>query len=115
MSTNYYAFGPFPGGDSAGEGLHIGQTAAGWRFLMRAHGGLGLTSFAAWREFLRQPGVVIRAEHGVQMTVEEMEATIRERTWGDGQPRKRRNRPGYVRPGYHIDPEGVDFCALEFC
>ncbi|MFE2850576.1 hypothetical protein ACFXJO_05510 [Streptomyces lavendulae] len=114
MSVNYYAFGPFPGGDESGEGLHIGQYAQGWRFLMRSHSELGLTSLEAWLRFLRGPSVVIRAEHGVQYTAAEMEATIRERT-GSGGVRQRRSRPGYEKPGYHIDSEGVDFCALEFC
>lgn len=36
MSVNYYAFGPFPGGPPDGEGLHIGQSVAGQRFLFRA-------------------------------------------------------------------------------
>lgn len=115
MSVNYYAFGPFPGGEATGEGLHIGQYAQGWRFLMRAHPEAGLTTLAAWIEFLRKPEVVIRAEHGVQMTAEQMEATVRERTYGEGRPRKARSRRGYERPGYHIDSDGVDFCALEFC
>ncbi|MFI5831068.1 hypothetical protein ACIA6C_28105 [Streptomyces sp. NPDC051578] len=115
MSVNYYAFGPFPGGEAGGEGLHIGQYAQGWRFLMRSHPDRGLTSLEAWLEFLRQSHVVIRAEHGVQYTPAEMEETIRERTDSCGWPRKARIRQGYERAGYHVDAEGYDFCALEFC
>ncbi|MFF7096403.1 hypothetical protein ACFY9A_29010 [Streptomyces rubradiris] len=32
MSVNFFAFGPFPGGEPEGEGLHIGQSAIGLRF-----------------------------------------------------------------------------------
>lgn len=46
MSVNYYAFGPFPGGRPDGDGLHIGQHAAGQRFLFRAHLEQGLTTLA---------------------------------------------------------------------
>jgi hypothetical protein len=58
MSVNYYAFGPFPGGEPDGEGLHIGQYAHGHQFLMRAHPEQGLTTLADWMTFLRQPHVV---------------------------------------------------------
>ncbi|MFF9628356.1 hypothetical protein ACF1GQ_05125, partial [Streptomyces fradiae] len=64
MSTNYYAHGPFPGGDPDGEGLHIGQHAAGWRFLFHAHPSLGLTTLDDWRPFLRQPGTTLKDECG---------------------------------------------------
>lgn len=115
MSVNYYAFGPFPGGEPDGEGLHIGQYVGQHRFLMRAHPDRQLTTLADWLVFLRQPQVVIRAEHGAQLSVEEMEATIRERETAQGWPRKSRWVHGYERDGYHVDPEGVEFCALEFC
>jgi len=45
MSNNYYAFGPFPGGE--GEGLHIGQHLLQSRFLMRAHPDRDLATLAA--------------------------------------------------------------------
>ncbi|MFJ6069032.1 hypothetical protein ACIQHU_39085 [Streptomyces tendae] len=115
MSVNYYAFGPFPGGEPDGEGLHIGQYAGQHRFLMRAHPDQNLTTLADWLDFLRQPQTVIRAEHGVQLSVEEMEATIRERETGQGWPRRDRWVHGRERDGCHVDPEGVEFCALEFC
>ena len=115
MSVNYYAFGPFPGGEAEGEGLHIGQHVHGHRFLMRAHPDRDLTTLASWMNFLRQPQVVIRAEHGVQLDAETMESTIRERETATGEPRKTRWVHGYERAGYHVDPEGVEFCATEFC
>ncbi|CAK7288573.1 hypothetical protein [Streptomyces misionensis] len=116
MSVNYYAFGPFPGGEPDGEGLHIGQYAGGSRFLMRAHPDRNLTTLAEWMPFLRQPHVVIRAEHGVQYSADEMEKVIRERLDSQGSPlRPRWPLFGRTRPGYHRDPEGIEFCALEFC
>ena len=115
MSVNFYAFGPFPGGEPDGEGLHIGQHAGGSRFLMRAHPDQNLTTLADWMTFLRQPHVVIRAEHGVQYSADEMEAAIRERTDSRGVPLRPRWVHGYDRPGYHRDSEGIEFCALEFC
>ena len=115
MSVNYYAFGPFPGGEPDGEGLHIGQYAGSSRFLMRSHPDRNLTTLADWMTFLRQDHVVIRAEHGVQYSADEMEATIRQRHASDGSPLRRRWVHRYERPGYHVDPEGVEFCAQEFC
>lgn len=115
MSVNYYAFGPFAGGEQDGEGLHIGQHAHSHTFLMRAHPDLGLTTLAAWMDFLRQPNVTIRAEHGRPIDLDEMEETIRERETPDGFPRRGRWVRGYERDGYHVDPEGVEFCAREFC
>ena len=115
MSVNYHVFGCFPGGEADGEGLHIGQYTAISRFLLRAHEDKDLTSFAAWMEFLRQPHVVIRAEHGVQMTPEEMEATIRERTDSLGRPKQARFNRSRPRPGYFADSEGFEFRLCWFC
>lgn len=112
MSTNYYAFGPFPGGDRTGEGLHIGQTAAGWRFLFRAHPEQGLTTLDDWLQFLRRDGVAIRNEYGRDVAVQEMEQTMAETTQADGQPRRPRFRRDtddrYVTSGGHA------FCRHEF-
>lgn len=92
MSTNYYAFGPFPGGDSAGEGLHIGQTAAGWRFLFRAHPGQGLTTLDDWLNFLGRDGVSIRDECSCAVPIDEMRQTMVETVGFDGRPRRARFR-----------------------
>lgn len=111
MSVNYYAFGP---GITDPEGLHIGQYTATSRFLLRAHDERALTSLATWMAFLRRPGVTIRAEHGLEATADEMEATIRERTDARGWPKKARIGYGQPRPGYHRDPEGFEFYNAEF-
>lgn len=115
MSTNYYAFGPFPGGEatdpdgSTREGLHIGQRAGGSRFLFASHPGLGLTTYKAWSEFIRRPDVTIRAESGYEVTVEEMDETMTERLDACGWPRRHRF-DSYTVPrlhtGDHVDPDG---------
>ncbi|MFD8545599.1 hypothetical protein [Streptomyces sp. NPDC059649] len=118
MSVNFYAFGPFPGGDASGEGLHIGQHAAVHRFLFRAHPEMGLTSRAAWAEFIRRPDVLIKAEHGRDISVEEMEGTWARRADSRFWPLKSRfgiRRGSDLRPGELIDAEGYEVYAGEFC
>jgi len=118
MSVNFYAFGPFPGGDTAGEGLHIGQHASVHRFLFRAHPAMGLTSRAAWAEFIRRPDVSIKAEHGRDISVEEMEETWNRRTDVKDWPLKSRfgiRRGSDLRSGEFVDSEGYELYAGEFC
>lgn len=113
MSVNYYAFGP---DITDPEGLHIGQHTATSRFLLQSIPERGLTTLAAWMGFLRQPGISIKAEHGRDIDVTEMEETIRERTDSRGWPKQARIANRYTpRPGYYVDPEGFEFCELDFC
>lgn len=120
MSTNYYAFGPFPGGGSDGEGLHIGQSAAGWVFLFRAHDAPDLASRAAWVEFLAQPGVVIRNEYGREVSTSEMVETMSARRGQEGRLLRRRGlrssldaHPHWANR-YLVDAEGYEFSRREF-
>ncbi|MFI6689693.1 hypothetical protein [Streptomyces sp. NPDC050485] len=116
MSVNYYAFGPFDGGERGGEGLHIGQSAQGSKFLMRAHSDLGLTSLNAWTKCLRQTDVTIANENGISLTVGDLRDIILRRRDSYDRPARDRFVHGYERPGYHVDPQGgIEFCALEFC
>lgn len=116
MSTNYYAFGPFPGGEAETEGLHIGQAAAGWRFLFRAHPEQGITSLTDWRALLLQQATRITNEYGVEYTPDEMIEIGTQRATDDERwPLKRRiPRPFEAPDGYHVDAEGFEFCAHEF-
>lgn len=117
MSVNFYAFGPFLGGDASGEGLHIGQHASVHRFLFRAHPEMGLTSRAAWAEFIRRPDVSIKAEHGRDITVEEMEETWTRQTDSRDWPLKSRfgiRRGSSLRTGELIDVEGYELRDGEF-
>lgn len=120
MSTNYYAFGPFSGGEPDGEGLHIGKTSAGWVFLGRAHDELGLTSREAWTTFLEQPGVTILNEYGRDVPVTEMVETMAARRGSDG---RLLHRHGFrtalgAHPGWAdrclVDAEGYEFSRQEF-
>jgi hypothetical protein len=116
MSVNYYAFGPFPGGEPDGEGLHIGQAAQGWRFLLRAHADQGLTSFAAWKSFLFRTDVTIRSESGYEVSPEEMGMLIVERRDRAGLPLKARfGIRGPSRPEESRDAEGFELYDGEFC
>lgn len=110
MSTNYYAFGPFIGG---GEGLHIGQTAAGWRFLFRRQSHLGLTTFADWSEFIDRSDVTIRNEYGREVTAEEMRQTMTETSGYQGAPLRRRFH--HDSPDQYTDSDGYAFSRRDFC
>jgi hypothetical protein len=105
MSTNYYAHGPFPGGDPDSEGLHIGQHAAGWRFLFHAHASLGLTTLDDWLTFLNREGVTIHDEYGSEISIDEMTATMTQTRGAEGHPLRERGRTSdehhYVAPGGH--------------
>ncbi|MFJ3950253.1 hypothetical protein ACIPXV_09310 [Streptomyces libani] len=117
MSVNFYAFGPFPGGDTSGEGLHIGQHASVHRFLFRAHPEMGLVSRAAWAEFIRRPDVSIKAEHGRDISGAEMEETWLRRQDSRGWPLKSRfgiRRGSDLRAGELIDAEGYELYDGEF-
>ncbi|MGW6600485.1 hypothetical protein [Streptomyces sp. NPDC055036] len=79
MSTNYYAHGPFPGGSTEEEGLHIGQHAGGWELLWRSHDEPGVICTDTWRNLLTGPGVTIRTEAGIVVPLDDFwsHATLR--------------------------------------
>jgi hypothetical protein len=112
VSVNYYAFGPFPGGEADGDGLHIGQTAAGQRFLFRAHQDQGLTTLADWLALLGRHDVSVRNEAGRDVTPEEMRETMTATTDARGLPLRARfrqaNEDRYVTSGGHA------FCRRHF-
>ncbi|WP_405699094.1 hypothetical protein OG209_05235 [Streptomyces sp. NBC_01383] len=112
MSTNYYAFGPFPGGDPDGEGLHIGQVSGASRFLFRAHNSQGITTFPDWEHFLRNAEVAIRNEYGRDVSTDEMIETMTATTDSQGRPLRARffrdDEHRYVTSGGHA------FCRREF-
>lgn len=115
MSVNYYAFGPFPGGEKDGEGLHIGQHLYHKTFLMRAHPDLGLETLADWKTFLRHSDVSLENENGISPSVGDFLDIVLRRYDNEHQSLKRRWIPGYARPGCYVDPaSGVEFCTEEF-
>ncbi|WP_331726029.1 hypothetical protein [Streptomyces sp. NBC_00470] len=115
MSTNYYVSGPAIDGVDGGEGLHIGQSVIHRTFLLRAHPERGLTSLAAWLEFLNTPGHRIHAEHGAEVALAELEEIIRRRQDHQGRPLERRHRSSRSRPAHCVlDGEGYEFYTVDF-
>lgn len=119
MSTNYYAFGPFPGGEETGEGLHIGQAAAGWRFLFHAHEKPRLVTLLDWRSLLLQQATSIKDEYGAEYTRDEMIEIATERlNDNEDQPLKARfgaRTAERLLDGHHLDPDGHAFYNGDFC
>lgn len=109
MSTNYYAFGR---GIADPEGLHIGQSAAGWRFLFHAHPGLGLTTLADWEAFISRDDITIQNEYGRDVTVEEMRQTMTATTGYQGAPLRARFR--YDTPDEYVTSGGHAFSRRDF-
>lgn len=111
MSTNYYAFGPFPGGNTV-KGLHIGQAAAGWRFLWRTHPEQGITSLSDWRTLLAE-ATRVEDEYGREFTADEV-VEIGARASTQDRVLKSRFHGDRLRDGEHLDDDGNAFCAHEF-
>lgn len=103
------------------ETLHIGKSSGGWKFGFHAIDRLGLVSWAAWREFLRDRP--IRDEYGVTLTLDEFTARVTDRgdaPWCRVAPSSECRANGYGgrwRPDpdheFH-DPEGFDFSRHDF-
>ncbi|KAF3470125.1 hypothetical protein GL259_00380 [Streptomyces sp. Tu 3180] len=85
--------------------MHIGQYAAGQRFLFRAHPGQGLTTLADWLAFIDRPGMALRAEHGLTVSVQEVQQTMTAATDDQGLSLRARFRGSdedrYVTSGGH--------------
>ncbi|MFI0900501.1 hypothetical protein [Streptomyces sp. NPDC020983] len=109
MSTNYYAFGP---GITDPEGLHIGQSAAGWRFLFHAHVDRGITTLADWDAFISRADVSIQDEYGRDISVEEMRQTMTETTGYQSAPL--RPRFWHDTPSEYVTSGGHSFSRRDF-
>lgn len=109
MSVNFYAFGP---GITDPEGLHIGQAAAGWRFLFRAHPDRGLTTLADWEAFIARGDITIQNEYGRDVASEEMRQTMTETTGFEGAPLRPRFR--YDTPSEYVTSGGHAFSRRDF-
>jgi hypothetical protein len=107
MGTNYYAATDrCPHCGRADEKLHIGKSSFGWAFLFRAHLDYAprpLTSWAAWRELLAQPGTVITNEYDEVVALEDFESMV------DGKRGLKKSSLDET-----LDPEGYPFSAREF-
>lgn len=117
MSTNFYA--AHRGVEySDGIGLHIGKRSAGWDFLFRGHPDLGLTTVAAWREFLASPSRVIIDEYATPHSAEEFFDMARLRPAQRPGMRAHADEPhNRDDPAFHVDHDagGVPFLDTEFC
>lgn len=115
MGTSYYT--EEPACEAACEHcserreLHIGKSSAGWKFGFQGHPDLGLTSWAAWQQFLADKPIT--DEYGRTLTLDEFRKVVEER-WtprGERTPLCRVGRAG--SRNYH-DPAGHDFYDGDF-
>lgn len=80
MGTNYYVKTetkpacPTCGHKEHIEPLHIGKSSGGWQFLFAPYPELGLTSFAAWKVYLADKGIV--DEYGRDHTLKALEELV---------------------------------------
>lgn len=88
MGTNYYYYHPplrnvcehCGRGDPAEPPLHIGKSSAGWCFSLHVYPQDGIRSLEDWQQKLQLPGVVVRNGYDEIVTVQELLATITERS-----------------------------------
>jgi len=114
MSTNYYVRDDEHATEP--DGLHIGQHAKGNEFLFRAHPDLELTDCDAWRAYLDRPDVVIVAEYGVEVPLDQFWPHATARPAHVGGPNVMRSRQESApRPNYSRDRHGHPFHDGFFC
>jgi hypothetical protein len=70
-STLYYATDT-----NSGERREIGVKVAGWRFLFRYDAKRELTSYRAWRAFIRRGYVVVETGHGIRVDPDRLDRII---------------------------------------
>lgn len=98
MSTNFYARmanDPFP--------VHLGEEAAGWRFLFRAHPDLGVMDTRSWLALVESATEIFDEYSnawGMYEFLEEIE-------------RVADNKPRWMEPGDWTD-DGNNFSQVEF-
>lgn len=111
-------------GSTNGElGLHVGKSSGGWDFLWRGHEDLNLVSRARWEDWLRQPGVIIVAEHGIEYTPREFLETIVDDKLAKAVIQHARYWLRHSRDSLDnslnvtcwVDEDGHPFCGTEFC
>lgn len=132
MGTNFHTDAdPTCNNPAHTDALHIGKSSAGWKFGFRAYDDRGLTSWAAWRAFLK--GREIRDEYGHTLTLDEFAERVTNRMIPAGEETpfcRVEPSPGCRALGYggqwcppedtehgpmrFHDPEGFDFDRGEF-
>ena len=124
MGTNFYVDADATCDNPAHrESLHIGKSSAGWKFGFHGIPELGLTSWAAWQEFL--VGRQITDEYGTELTLAEFVSRVENRRVPSAlsrpicrvEPTPEEIRIGFggqfSRHSYH-DADGFDFTDGEF-
>ncbi|MFB7836105.1 hypothetical protein [Streptomyces sp. NPDC056056] len=115
MSVNFYAVTPDHTPSDTEPGLHIGQSTATSRFLLRSHEEPDLKSWAAWTKFLQRPDVTIVSESGYTLTFQELADDVMRRHDSQGMFMTPRHvhRPKHG-PEYFADAQGFEFCRVAF-
>ena len=83
MGTNYY-FHEKPDCECCGrpfEPLHIGKSSGGWCFSLHVIPEGGVNNLESWKLLWKNPGTFIRNEYDENISVDEMERIITERSW----------------------------------
>lgn len=84
MGTNFYAITKRNKCDHCGrsddETRHIGKSSFGWCFSLHVYPEDGINTLDDWKSYWGREGVVIENEYGNTVPVDEMLATITERS-----------------------------------
>lgn len=81
MGTNYYvAMEACPHCGRGDDRLHIGKSSAGWEFLFAPYPENGLTSWRAWKTFLKNRPIV--DEYGQPIDLYDLECLIEAKRGG---------------------------------
>jgi hypothetical protein len=98
MGTNFYANHP------DGMKLHIGNSSAGWVFMLSIYPELGINTLDDWKSIFCYPLALIEDEYGRFMTPAEMLNKITKRAWGSGTPY---TQAYYLENGADKGPNGL--------
>lgn len=82
MGTNYYISAePCKHCGRGPDRLHIGKSSAGWCFSLHVIPELEINNLDDWRKRWSEPGAKITNEYGDDISIEDMERTILNRSW----------------------------------
>ncbi|MBU2233142.1 MAG: hypothetical protein KKG69_17900 [Alphaproteobacteria bacterium] len=109
MGTNYYTESA-PKCPTCGHqesDLHIGKSSSGWKFIFMPHTSRGLTSWAKWKDYLKDR--VIRDEYGDVVSLDWLSDLIDSKQDGiDHRTATAQQWGPYPRTGY-MDDDGYRF------
>jgi hypothetical protein len=106
MGTNYYWIkNPCPH-CGHGDRLHIGKSAAGWKFMF--HAPEGVRSYTDWLEILRSDRGTIVSQYGEEFSVGHFEEIVEIKNDDSNEnPSVRDSNEWYDEDGYHFS--GYEF------